>query len=108
MLNTYTVLDSGKKIAENLKGSEVAKIINTNVNSLSHYAKSGKLYNNRYLIIKDGEVKEIYYKRADLIDPVFKTDWNNMRRAAELIKNGQGKIVTKTINGKLVKYTVAI
>ncbi len=33
-------------------------------------------------------------------------EWNNMMMAAELLRQGQGRIVTKIINGKKVKVTV--
>ena len=107
---TYSVIDlkENKTIASGLTNAQVRELLGiSNRAMVSNYANVGIKYKYRYEIRKDGEVK-----RNDTIKQnqtlELKKGWEEMRKAAELLKTGRGRIVTKRVNGKLIRYTEVI
>ena len=101
-MNTYSVIDlkENKTIASGLTNAQVRELIGmANGAMVSNYANVGIKYKYRYEIQKDGEVK-----RNDAI----KQKWEEMRKAAELLKTGRGRMVTKRKNGKIFRYVEEI
>jgi len=102
-MNTFTVFDNGKQIAKGLTVREVHELLNIPKRSVYSYAAYGHVFRKRYTMEKDGETMLESTINADL-----KKQWNDMRKAAELLKTGKGKIVKEKVNGKWVKYVEAI
>lgn len=107
---TYTVLDinANKTIGSGLTANQVCELIGMpNYQMVSNYANIGTRYKYRYAIQKDGEgiKKETASKKITL--KLIK-EWDDMCRAAKLLRTGKGHIVTKRVNGKLIKCVEAI
>ena len=107
---TYSVLDTkeNKIIGSGLIANQVCELIGIPSRQMvNNYSNRGSRYKNRYAIQKDGEdmqIKPISQK----ITLELKKKWEEMRKAAELLKTGRGRIVTKRVGKKLVKYTEVI
>lgn len=109
-MNTYTVLDinANKTIGSGLTANQVCELIGMpNYQMVSNYANIGTRYKYRYAIQKDGEdVKRETVSKKITLELI--KEWDDMRRAAKLLKTGKGRITTKKVNGKLIKYTEVI
>jgi hypothetical protein len=107
---TYSVLDikENKTIGKGLSTNQVCKLIGMpNSQMVNNYANIGTHYKYRYAIQKDGEdmqIKTISQK----ITLELKKEWEEMRKAAELLKTGRGRIVTKRKGGKIFRYVEEI
>ena len=107
---TYSVIDTSenKIIGSGLIANQVCKLIGMpNSQMVSNYANIGTHYKYRYAIQKDGEdmqIKTISQK----ITLELKKEWEEMRKVAELLKTGRGRIVTKRKNGKTFRYVEEI
>jgi len=107
---TYHVIDikDNKTIGKGLSAGQVCKLIGMpNSQMVSNYANAGTRYKYRYVIHKDGEDMQNRPARQKLTLDFIK-DWDNMCRAAELLRTGKGHIVTKRVNGKLIKCVEVI
>lgn len=105
---TYSVIDlkENKTIASGLTNAQVRELLGMpNSTMVSNYANVGIKYKYRYEIQKE-ELQD--KKRNRKITYDIKKDWDDMRKAAELLKTGQGRIVTRKVGGKLIKYTEVI
>lgn len=100
-MNTYTILDHGKLIATELISTKVAELIGTDRHTVSNCARAKKPYLGRYVFIVDGEADD---DRVHQLPPKLEKAWNDMMQAAEKLKSGEGKLVTR--NGK--KYVEVI
>lgn len=102
-MNIYTVYDKGKLIAKDILAGEVSRLTGVNTSCLHRYKSGMTLYQGRYQIIgiDSGKLKgKIGNKYSD---ETIK-EWEEMRQAADLIRTGKGRIVTKRVKGKLIKY----
>ena len=102
-MNIYAVYDKGKLIATDILAGEVSRLTGVNTSCLHRY-KSGKtLYQGRYKIIgvDDGKAKG---KTGNKFSDEIIKEWGEMRQAAELIRTGKGRIVTRRVKDKLIKY----
>jgi hypothetical protein len=104
-MNTYTLIDNGKVIGIGLTPHEVSEITGLQTKAVSQYSSRDYLYDGRYKVIKDGEIDRT---RTHKLDIDFIRDWDDMMQAAELIRAGRGRIVTKRRKGKIVKYVEVI
>lgn len=104
-MKTYTVLDQGKPIATKITSKQVAELLNMPSKAVYNYASAGYTYNNRFTIDEDGEAS---VKKEQRITPSLVAEWDDMMKAAELIRTGKGRIVTKRVGKELVKYTEVI
>lgn len=105
---TYSVIDlkENKTIASGMTNAQVRELLGMpNSAMVSNYANVGIKYKYRYEIQKE-ELQD--KKRNRKITYDIKKDWDDMRKAAELLKTGQGRIVTRKVGGKLIKYTEVI
>lgn len=103
-MNIYTVYDKGKLIAKDALAGEVAKLTGINTSCLGRYKSGKNLYQGRYQIIGKDDGKPKGQTGNKFSDEIIK-DWDeNMMVAAELIRTGKGRIVTRRVKGKLVKY----
>lgn len=92
-------LKENKLIGTNLNNHEISKITNLLDRNVANYARELLVYKNRY-VIRNMEPREK--------DDTLFNEWDNMTVAAELIRTGQGKIISKIINGKVQRVTVPI
>ena len=102
-MNIYTVYDKGKLIGKDILAGEVSRLTGVNTSCLHRYKSGMTLYQGRYKIIgiDSGKPKgKIGNKYSD--ETI--NEWEEMRQAADLIRTGKGRIVTKRVKGKLVKY----
>jgi hypothetical protein len=104
-MNTYTVLDNDKIIATKINSRQVSKLTGLDSRAVTNYSYNGYAYKGRYKVVKDGETG---YKGNQKLDMDMVKKWNNMMRAAELIRTGKGHIVTKRKNGKIFRYVEEI
>lgn len=106
----YTVLDikENKTIGKGLSANQVCKLIGMpNSQMVNNYANIGTHYKYRYAIQKDGE----YIQNKTISQKItleLKKEWEEMRKAAELLKTGRGRIVTKRKNEKIFRYVEEI
>lgn len=103
-MNIYTVYDKGKLIAKDILAGEVSRLTGVNTSCLHRYKSGMTLYQGRYQIIgiDSGKLKG---KTGNKFSDATIEDWNeNMMAAADLVRTGRGRIVTKRVKGKLVKY----
>lgn len=102
MITTYTVIEKGKSIATKLTKEQVKDMLGIKDNRIIYnYSRSGTRYKGRYELVVDSS--EVLVKKQKISDELL-NDWENMRQAAELIRTGKGRIVTRRVNGELVKY----
>ena len=102
-MNIYTVYDKDKLIAKDILAGEVSRLTGVNTSCLHRYKSGMTLYQGRYQIIgiDSGKLKgKIGNKYSD---ETIK-EWEEMRQAADLIRTGKGRIVTRRVKGKIVKY----
>jgi hypothetical protein len=104
-MNKYTVTDKGKPIATGITRQQVMDLLNITTKAVDYYTRKDSLYLKRYRIIQEDAPPKAQPRS---ITSDLKKDWDNMRRAAELLRNGKGKIVTRRKNGKTIKYIEAI
>jgi hypothetical protein len=104
-MNKYTVTDKGKPIATGITRQQVMDLLNITTKAVDYYTRKDSLYLKRYRIIQEDAPPKVHPRNitADL-----KRDWDNMCRAAELLRTGKGHIVTKRVNGKLIKCVEVI
>lgn len=100
-MNTYSVIKVNKvtksetKIAKNLLCGQVSGLIGISPGSVIQYADKNQLYKKEFKIVIDGCAER------SLDD--LEIRWEEMCKAARVLKNG-GKIVSKIVNGKKVRY----
>ena len=100
-MNTYKVIDTtvNKVIGEGLTHKELGKLLGVDGISASRYAITKTLLNNRYKIEVDGTLGDNIYN----FPPKLLKEWDKVHEAAKLLKSGRGKIVTKIVEGKVIK-----
>ena len=100
-MNTYKVIDTtlNKVIGEGLVHKELGQLLGVNGISASRYAITKTLLNDRYKIEVDGTLGGNKYN----FPPKLLNEWNEVHEAAKLLKSGKGKMVTKIIEGKVIK-----
>ena len=92
-------LKENKLLGINLNHHEISEKTQLLSKNVANYARELLVYKNRY-VIRNMEPSEK--------DDALFNEWDNMTVAAELIRTGQGKIISKMINGKVQKMTVPI
>ena len=103
-MNIYTVYDKGKLVAKDVLAGEVSRLTGVNTSCLHRYKSGMTLYQGRYQIIgvDDGKAKG---KTGNKFSDATIKDWDeNMMVAADLIRTGKGRIVTRRVKDKLIKY----
>jgi hypothetical protein len=104
---SFTVTDTWNgEVYDNLSAMEVMTLTSITRNYLQRITNTGKQIRRRYLI--EGDVNDVKPQcGATVSGTVFREndviEWNNMRKAADLIKQGKAKIITAK-DGR--KYTV--
>jgi ABC-type uncharacterized transport system ATPase component len=94
-------------IMQNATREEIAERFNLTKVNVSYNLKKGYRIGKRYKLLRQGDNLNEYKTEQNYpID--LTTKWNDICKAAELIRTGKGKIVTKMVNGKPVKYTEVI
>jgi uncharacterized protein YlxP (DUF503 family) len=112
----YTVWDrlQEKNILVRVPMKEVRERLGISAAKVNQYAVKRWVYKGKYLISKqrlDGKDmnEKINYEKAEAFIPKdLEESWNDMMKAAKLIRTGQGRIVTRKVGGKLIKYTEVI
>lgn len=104
-MNTYTVTDKGKTIATGITRQQVMDLLNITTKAVDYYTRKDSLYLKRYRIIQEDAPPKA---RPRSITSDLKKEWDDMCKAAELLRTGKGRIVTKRADGKLVKYVEEI
>ena len=102
---TYTVTDKGKPIATGITRQQVMDLLNITTKAVDYYTRKDSLYLKRYRIIQEDAPPKAQPRN---ITSDLKKDWDDMCKAAELLRTGKGRIVTKRADGKLVKYVEEI
>jgi hypothetical protein len=103
---TYSVLDikDNKIIGSGLTNAQVREMLGiSNSAMVNDYANVGIRYKYRYEIQKEEGRTRNRKVTLELIK-----EWDDMCRAAELLRTGKGHIVTKRVNGKLIKCVEVI
>ena len=103
-MNTYTLIDNGKIIGTGLTPQEAAEITGMRTKAVCQYSSRGYLYENRYKVIKDGEVDRT---RTHKLDMDLIRDWDDMMQAAEMLRTGKGRIAARKRGKKWIRYVEA-
>lgn len=117
-INTYNVYKDDQLIMEGTNCIQAARLSGCDAGQISTYANHNSIFvgeDGNYTFSITNSEKRPKYAPAERrvfneckqvnIPEWLETDWNNMRTAAKLIKTGHGKIITKYVHGKYVKYT---
>lgn len=101
------VWDDKKKayIHKEIKRSDLLKKLNMTSYRLSQNMSRGHFIQDRYLVTRSVSKEKLTPSKwtQEQIDA-----WNEIRKAAELLKTGKGKIVRKKVNGKWTGYVEEI
>jgi len=98
-MNTYTLYKDNKLVKRNIKIDELTKITGIHKSNVTREIATD--YKGFYFTLDERESSEI----LENIPSEIVREWNNMRKAADLLRNG-GHIVTKRKKGKIIRYVV--
>lgn len=106
-METYEVYKDGKLLGKGLTRIEVARLIQISTSTLD-LEREDKSEQDYPLHIKGYEVhiKVGSKTRPSTISPLHWEQWNNIYKAASLIREGKGKIVTVKKGNAYRKVTV--
>ena len=120
-VNTYNVYRDGNLIREEANCRQAARLSGCDAGQISAYANHNSTFagtdgDYTYSITNSEKrhkytptEKRIFNEEKQLDIPKWlETDWNNMRTAAKLLKTGHGRIVSKCVKGKYIKYVEVI
>mgnify|MGYP000906043113 CR=1 FL=1 len=111
LINVYDT-EKEEYVMENATREEVAKKLEVNTRKISYNLYNGYKLNGRYLLSRvigdeskiKKSVKVAESNKKNSIPMALWDEWDNMIMAAEVLRLGQGHIVTKKEQEKLVKY----
>lgn len=97
-MNLFNISKEGQDIATNIKVNEMVKITGINAHNTTRYI--GKEFNG--FMITYANQQEV--DKAKQFPPKLLREWDKMKKAADLIREGKGVIVTKRQGKKIIKY----
>ncbi|MDF2524773.1 MAG: hypothetical protein K0R31_2414 [Clostridiales bacterium] len=101
LLDVYDTEDK-KYVMKNASRIEIAEKFGITGKKVSYNLCHGYKLHGRYLFAESEE--KSFEENFKNTPSKLEAKWNDVVKAAALLRTGKGKMVTERINGKLVKY----